>query len=522
MKRLPPWDHWPKHVQLLLILMTTAVVGWVRFHGISLEGDPAAYAKLAYLDSQGLPPWAEWTFTQRQGLLAPVSFIVSIVGPQMWAFVIWPWICLVMLSLVIWWKFEGMLQFILLGLLLLGPWPAAYGVQLFPDFPMLAFSMLALLILPHLKSEDADRTEWIWGAGFTMSLIIAGSCKLTMLYLLPGLAGLTLFDMFRRQHIAFWKAAFVTAIAFLGLAFLIDDWDFIHRINHLEADHNSSPFSYSWDEPGALLYRLILAPLFVFFGNPGVGILLFPALAGMFSDHRYVKPASILLIYLLVFHWIGTTSLDKYSPIPADPRMWILLSGPLLLLAAIGLQSLQQQIYNHEKWGWAAIVLLYCLVALISLPSIIFPLLAGMIFFPIHRLRTWAATGFGLLLVLWMGYHVYTRDNQYYQAEELTLLQTSLPEGSVVYVDSVLAFSAYLYEAAGINQMRPWPDSLPQAPPNAPQFFLWNGNRIMNSNLYSSRISIPPYFEDIYSNWQVIGNTAYPALHLYQLPTSDP
>lgn len=521
MERLLPWNRWPRHLQVLFILMTAAVVGWLRFHGISLEGDPAAYAKLAYLDAQGLPPWAEWTFTSRLGLIAPTSLVLSITGPQVWAFVLWPWTCLVILSLVIWWRFEGRLQIILLGVLLLSPWPAAYGVQLFPDFPMLTFSMLALLLLPHLRSDYIGHTEWIWGIAFTASLVIAGLCKLTMLYLLPGLVGLALYDIFQRQHGVFWGVAVAMGISLLGLSFLHEDWNFLQRINHLEADHNSSLFSFSWDQPEALLSRLIQDPFWEFFGNPGVSILLFPALAGIFSDHRFAKPASILLGYLLVVHWVGTTSLHKYSPIPADPRMWILLSGPLILLAGIGLDSLHHQINTREKWGWAVIMALCCWVGVISLPRVAFPLLAGIVFFPLSRCRPWAARGFGLILCLWMGYHFYNRDNQYYQARELRLLQDSLPQGAVVYVDSVLAFSGYLYEANGVKPMSTWPDALPVQDSVTPQFFLWNEIRVNNSNLYEPRISIPAYIEDIRSTWEVLGDTAYPALRLYHLPTSD-
>lgn len=516
------WNRCPKHVQLLLILMTTVVVGWIRFQGISLEGDPAAYAKLAFLDAQDLPPWAEWTFTQRQGLLAPVSFIVSILGPQLWAFVIWPWTCLVILSLVIWWKAKGSLQFYLLAILLLGPWPSAYGLQLFPDFPMLTFSILALLLLPHLRDPEVHHNDWVWGIAFTLSLAIAGLCKLTMLYLLPGIAGLAVYDLLRRQHVVFWTTAFVTAVSLLGLTFLIDDWNIIHRINQMETDHNSSPFSYDWNKPLAIVLRLIQEPFVMFFGNPGVGILLFPAVAGMFSNHKYAKPASAFLIYLLVIHWVGTTSLQKYSPIPADPRMWILLSGPLLLLATIGLLSIRQQVNRVEKWVWVAIMLILGLIGLTtSLTGIVFPFLVGLTFFPILRLRAWIVTGFGLLLVLWMGYHIYKRDSQYYQATEIRLLRASVPEGSILYVDSVLAFSDYLYDAEGVAPCTTWPDSIPQQTLGKPQFFLWNGIRIWNVNLYETRISLPAYLEEIRTSWEVIGDTSNPALRLYQLPMSD-
>lgn len=522
MKRLPPWDHWPKHLQLLLILMTVTVIGWARFHGISLEGDPAAYAKLAYLDAQGLPPWAEWTFTARKGLIAPTSFFLSMTGPQLWAFVIWPWICLLLLSLFIWWTFEGLLQFCLLLLLLLSPWPSAYGLQLLPDFPMLAFSMMALMLLPHLRSEKTPPVDWVWGIGFTISLVIAGLCKLTMLYLLPGVAGLAIYDLLRRQHLAFWTAAFVAALSILGISFLFEEWNIILRINQMETDHNSSPFSYSWNEQEGMHYRLIIEPVTRFFANPGVGILLFPAMVGMLSEHRYAKPTFTLLIYLLVFHWVGTTSLIKYSPIPADPRMWILLSGPLLLLAAIGLTSLQQSTSTIKVGSWVILMALFSMIGLVfKLPGVLFSLLGGLMFIPIHRLRKWTTPGFGFLLTLWLGYHVFNKDNQYYQQQEIQLLLDSVPEGSMVYADTVLTFSAYLYEAKGVNSIVTWPGSIPQETLDAPQFFLWNGRRISQSNLYEERISIPAYIDDIRSNWELIGTIDDFAIHLYQLPTSD-
>ncbi len=522
MKRLPPWNHWPKHVQLLLILITASVIGWVRFHGISLEGDPAAYARLAYLDSQGLPPWTEWTFTQRQGLLAPVSFIVSIFGPQMWAFVIWPWICLVMLSLVIWWIFEGKLQFILLCLLLLGPWPAAYGLQLLPDLPMMAFATVGLALLPHVSATSLKKS-WLWGIGFTLAMFISSLCKLTVLYLLPLLAGLIIMDLIHKRNQLFWKSALLSGslilAAYWGWQML--EGGFVDRLAQIEQDHNSSPFSYSWQDRSGMLRRIFVEPIVSFFGNPGVGILLFPAIAALFSGHQYLKPVLIVFLYFLGIHWLGSTSLSHYSPLPADPRMWILISIPLLVLAGIGLKSAStiSNISKREAGLWAAMMFSFAMLAwLVPLPGITIALVAGIVFLPVPAIRKWISVSYIGFLLLWLGYHTINRDNRYYQRQEVEMLHKYVPGSATLYADPILEFSSFQYEAQGIPPISQWPDSLPTSSESGDIFFLWNGFRDEQANLYEDRIAPPFYFDDIRSSWELVEQIDPFDIRLYKHP----
>lgn len=272
-----------------------------------------------------------------------------------------------------------------------------------------------------------------------------------------------------------------------------------------------------------MVQRILVEPFVFFFANPGVGILLFPAAAAFFSSHRWLKPATISFLYLLGIHWLGSTSIAHYSPLPADPRMWVLISMPLILLAGIGLETAASSFRQAqpERWVWAGMVVVMLLLGwCFSLPGVLVTLISAMIFVPIRFTRNWAPAAFACLLLFWLGYNVFNKDNRYYQQREIRLLQDQLSDSAMLYADPILAFSSFLYETEGIGPIRPWPDGLPENHDFDDVYFLWNGFRTEQANLREDRIVPPSYFDDIRSSWELVGQIEAFEIRLYKHPIS--
>lgn len=509
--QIPAWG------QLLGWWSLTALILWIRCEGIHMEGDPIVYARLAFLDSQGLPPWQEWTFTTRTGLLAPLSWIISWAGVSTASLLAWPVAAFFLLVTAIWIRRNSLPvheAWILTGLLLL-PWPSAYAVRLFPDALMMIFASLAILSIPE---KMVTRQEIVWrsvliGLFLTISLL----CKLTVLYLVPVWMILVYQDETQRRNWRVHVGALITSASLLGILFLADS-PFFDRFINIDQDHNLSPFSYSWDQPEAMINRLLLEPFQSFWANPGIAILIFPVLLGLLRPGKESRWMTWGFLLLLALHWVGSSSLTRYTPLPADPRMWILMSIPMMLLSASGLQWLWSE---HTEWPRPFLILWGVILVLVGVGAVLMrnpgyhlALLVGLLLLPVRWQLNFRIISFLILMSTWLGYQGWNRSEAYYQRSEQQLIRGYLSEEQPILVDPVLKFGEFLYTDDS-EQLTPWPADIPVTPGT---LFLWNGTRAEQANLFSDRIQIPPYLSELEQSWELIASDSLFDLRLYQLP----
>lgn len=98
------------------------------------------------------------------------------------------------------------------------------------------------------------------------------------------------------------------------------------------------------------------------------------------------------------------------------------------------------------------------------------------------------------------------------------MLHKYVPGSATLYADPILEFSSFQYEAQGIPPISQWPDSLPTSSESGDIFFLWNGFRDEQANLYEDRIAPPFYFDDIRSSWELVEQIDPFDIRLYKHP----
>ncbi len=505
--------------------LLAALTGWFYFEGVSLEGDPVAYAKLAAWQAEGRNIVPEGTFAHRWSFLLPLTWLTHLAGPDIRILVLWPWLSFFAMGLLMGWMLRPVpgIQRRTLILLIASPWLASFSVQLYPDLLTTALSLSAVLFLPHPAwGARISWPGWAKGLAFGSLLFFGFLAKITVLLLGPWLVWQFVRDVRSRQHFGFWAAAMT--ILFLFLAgwlgyFWLTTGNAFYPLEQIEYDHNASPFSYHWEDRDQMWRRLWLDPWLLLLGHPAVGVLLFAAVAGMFAPGLSWRELSWFWLYLLVVHWFASTSLSRYTPLPTELRMWMFLAPPTLVLAARGLTRTTAP--QRAEWLiWLLMMGVDCWLLLkFQVKGAWITLAAGLVWVPISMVRRWVGICFPVLLGLWLVYQAGRRDERYYQHRELLLLGRHVPPGSTLLVDPALLYGDFLYEHLLPLHLIEWPPTLDSAGGQT-RYFLWNGFRTRQNNLREARFSSPSYFDSLQQQASPIAIDSLFDIRLYALKPS--
>ena len=508
-------------------LLLAALTGWFYFEGVSLEGDPVAYAKLAAWQAEGRSIVSEGTFAHRWSFLLPLVWLTELAGPDPRVLVLWPLLSFFIVMGCMAWVLrpQPTLQRWALALTVGSPWLASFSVQLYPDLLTAALSFASVLFLP--QAAWADRISWpggFKGIAFGSLLFLGFLAKITVVLLGPWLAWQCIRDMRNKQHFDFWGAAAVSVAlllaGWLGYFCLVTD-NALFPLEQIERDHNSSPFSYHWTEPDRMWRRLWLDPWILLVGHPAVGVLLFAAVAGMFAPGIRWRELSWFWLYLLVIHWFASTSLSRYTPLPTELRMWMFLAPPTLVLAARGLTRTTPP--QRAEWViWLLLIAMACWLLLkFQVKGAWITLAAGLVWVPLSIVRRWVGISFPVLLGAWIVYQAGRRDERYYQHRELSMLAGQVPAGSILWVDPALLYGDFLYEHLLPLDLKEWPVMLDSVRDET-TYFLWNGFRSRQNNLREARFSPPSYFDSLQQQASPVAFDSLFDIHLYAIKPSDP
>jgi hypothetical protein len=255
--------------------------------------------------------------------------------------------------------------------------------------------------------------------------------------------------------------------------------DFLFRFRAVENNRYADALSYFDKSWKIMAIRLTYEPILMFL-KAGYFVnfcLAIPIIVQILRKNRamYAQKTVVywthLLLFLLVFYWFGTTSLQVYSPLPLDYRMFVLLSPFLAMVAAFGFrESLRNSAYQIFYFVAFALAAYSTKVYLYSPNYLIYSLLAlvfGLMWLSNLQIvlqirqdsfqvfKIWKLLFF-LVLTIHPIYTIWHSDSKNYFAEKY-ILQEFLPkylasnpqkipnQKILIYTDSRLAESFLFY-----------------------------------------------------------------------------
>jgi hypothetical protein len=342
-------------VTLLLVLGFT-----VAFFGLTHEGlydlDDYLYARYAHALASGtyrpLPDPRHLLhdpLRERLLVFGPVAGLYRLLGVNIISTTLWPLLCTLGCTVVIWALYRRREPVVAAGAtLLLGLhyFTLNLSTYLYPDNVLMFWGLAGAAALLTGRREGQQRPAG-WGAGFAVLSFAALLSKETIVFYLPFYLGVLGLDACYRRHGRFWRAALLTAYL---LYYQLLTGDVLYRYHIIEQTNAyMSDGNYVQGHTGALLRRVTWAPLGFFVGLGMGGLLVLAVGAGW--RRRAPAPASPpddarfwlgLALITLAFYWWGSTSLHDYNPISLQPRMVTPLLPPLALAAAFGLRNVWQ------------------------------------------------------------------------------------------------------------------------------------------------------------------------------------
>jgi hypothetical protein len=342
---------------VLLFVVLFSVAYFVFAHEGFYWIDDYGYAKYAWQLTKGtfsVTPTIHPSnpLTHRFMVFGPVAIFYLLFGINIYSTTLWPLLCTVGCSGIIWLLLRkekptvSVLAMLLLGLYFHSLFLASY---LYPDNILMFFALGAVAILYRFRYQIYGRNPVLYAALFVLFNFLAFLTKETIIYYLPFYFFLFLLDIFSGKKLSFWFWSAGLGLVVLGVYFGYYHFrtgDAFFRFHIIEKTN----IAYHAGEPentkNQLWERLTYGPLFFFIGS-GIMVPFIFAL-GLFTNpkrlnFKLLSPEIFwLLLALLVtaMFWFGSTSLQFYTPITLLPRMVTLLLPPLCIAGALGLENL--------------------------------------------------------------------------------------------------------------------------------------------------------------------------------------
>lgn len=305
-----------------------------NYKGITLS-DEYLYAARAVDLVQGDFEWTASAFDNRFGQLLPMAGFVWLFGTEPWVFVLWSAVAWLMLVGLGWFWAKRCIPEaapIISWLLFLNPSLLFFGADVSHDLVMTAWSTGALYLL-WLRQKEPLRPALKDAFLLVFFLSIAFLTKMAVIFLVPFVLMLLVYDLWKRQNRRFWWKSILLGSLFL-LGFLVfyywQKGDPFFRFRGIEAEHNAGEWSYAGKSSLELWLRATIYPVVFLWRSPGYSIPLLLCLPWCFRFQwrNLGQLPNFLACCLLITgatYWWGSTSFSYYNPMLLAERMWLQL-----------------------------------------------------------------------------------------------------------------------------------------------------------------------------------------------------
>jgi 4-amino-4-deoxy-L-arabinose transferase-like glycosyltransferase len=353
---------------LLFALIALHIGFWIIRKPPQPSSDDLVYLNNAKAILSGDYILTESPKNHRLIVFAPVAALISVFGESPWVVSFWPLLCSCITLAVLYFfllKYSSLLHAFASSLLLAtNTQQVDYSASLFPDVIVAMFSLLLLWRVYEGRLKEAGTLQ---NAGATALFFYLGFLtKEIIIFVLPFLLFLFIKDIKARTNQKFWKQ-FIAFMVLCGIALiatyyiLTGDFNFIYH--SIETRHNEF---YSLQSLSEVVERLTYGPALMFASHVGYIVLLLFVLVDFRkrdNTNSSLKFISNYFWILLALYWLLPISLQHFTPIHLDPRMWMLLLPPLYVFAGFNAaQIIQGNIQLAKK-----MVILFLAAAVLAL-----------------------------------------------------------------------------------------------------------------------------------------------------------
>lgn len=338
---------------------------WMALGPSTPSTDDLCYLQDAMKVSDGSYTFNASPKTQRLGMILPTYGLTSIFGMHPFVITLYPLFCS-LLSIVMvfgWLRHLPTMAVVASLLLALNITQITYSCALFPDV-ILSMMMFGLVLAFQLRHDQRP-----WLALLGGSMLVAGFfVKQLIVVIIPWLAYWLIKDLLnghnRRFHLVF-ASTIIIAGGSVWTAVYLHTGDWLFLIASVEEQHNRV---FADLDATALLERLTWQPLFFLNKLTGFWPLLLLALPTLMQKitNISVNLARQYFLYLFIFFWVGSTSLQSYAPLLLLDRMWLPMLIPLCILAA---NTLTVNLKFGSKKSMALLFTAFALSSFIALNS---------------------------------------------------------------------------------------------------------------------------------------------------------
>lgn len=273
-------------------------------------------------------------------VIIPVAVFVKLFGYSPFIVSLWPLLCSLMTIAGVYLLFRKNLSVALPASLIISCniIQVIYSTVAFPDAVVSLFAFMAIALM-HFRHQINS-----WVAFVTVAIILAGFfAKQIMLLIIPFIVFASREDISRKRNRLYWKRFYVASLLAVITVLLVSkgltgQWFFL--IQSVEVYHNDVFVSLTAQE---LLYRLTAEPMVFLFSQAGYWPLLLMAWPAFFLKEGTLSSWKKYAAILFVLLWFGTTSFNRWAPLPLIDRMWMMMIVPLSIMAAYSMNAFLQK-----------------------------------------------------------------------------------------------------------------------------------------------------------------------------------
>lgn len=348
------------------VLLVYAGLWAVYPHSLN-PGDELIYARNAWHFGSHFEIVEDSIQSHRLGLVLPLAFIYRVAGLGILTTHLLPLLAALGVILTVAWAVPGPRARVFGAILALTCVPLLHAsTRLYPDIMAAALMAVAVQLLVSREPDASGGPRRGRPVLLALVLLVAFLAKLTAYWALPMLLLVFVLDSRRpgfRAELRRFYAPMLAAMLFLGVAYLIvcealwdDPLARLRAVAGVAGNHR-----WSWQTMNAIdqIHRLSIGPLEKLDWHFGTPVLVLAMIGLVFGSPR-LRLWGVYMFSILLIFWFGSTSLERYEPMPLAIRMLHPVIGPVLILAAEGASALTVRLEKRFRFALpvAAVVLL--------------------------------------------------------------------------------------------------------------------------------------------------------------------
>ena len=369
--------------RIINYIIIIAVLGYpllclLLTRGIELS-DPALYIRSSLSFAEGNHAIHPTVVSVRTGLVLMTALFIRLFGLNFYGLALFPLLCSIGLIILLlsYCKDQQIRRLAAVLLFVTNPLLLTLGTSIGPDLPAVLLVTAAFIIIIRLHVEPGKNQLL---NGLLAGCSLAGSIlfKEIVFFSLPALAFFFVRDLLQRQNLRFWLTTAVISLLFTAgyfSYFQLTTGNFFYRFSTIEAEHNSSQFSYHGQSWTSIAKRATYQPLIHILLSKDYIVLSVLTLGYFLAKARrperfqrpltYTDYMAIYFLITLAAYWLGSTSLTHYNPLPVSSgRMWLILIPPMILLSSSFIDRLTSTISNGQTkfpafWVYLPLSLLF-------------------------------------------------------------------------------------------------------------------------------------------------------------------